>query len=791
MSVTAYKTPQTCISFDRDGKVTWINADNAKASDDARATVTPGGLKYSDWLRCSNFGFTIEDIPIGATIVGIELKVERHGSLAFITDHAIYLRGSGGQTGDNKSAAGTWPIADAEKTYGGAADTWSAGLSDSDIRASTFGIDFSAWDSLGGGGTEARVDCISIRVYWEYKPSQIAASVAVGIAPTATRSTVISRISDILVGTSVVAARATVMSRSCATAVGTAVTATRKVASIPIDIGPEAIDRASAQIGGATFICGGVKAVDLQVVASNCDAIEFDDGSGFSKISPLYTSSVIENDERTNVGLLFTAAGIPQGRKITSAYLEWYVNSAVFDAIECDFLGNDVDNADNFDDDADVTSRARTTASIYHRVTDVGMGWWKSPDISSVIQEVVSREGFDENSNICILVDSTSGYSMMCRFHGYDSSPTLAAKLHVEYLDSDLDELANATGVINGVEVHAYENMTGVKVGTFYPGVEGKFTCRDYVTIGNVTAGGVQTITVDENSDPFAIEVHQGDYWGIYWAIGQLDWVVSGGCGVWAKDGDQFSTGEQTYLLSYHHTFSCHGTGYSGTGFMRPSVVLLGIKVRAPTEYIRKAAVLIGVAVTATRAVVLQRLVEVAIGILPTASRAMVWSRDSLAKLGVKATAMKSHSVVRTASVSLGVAVSAIVGLWTTYERLSTVLIGIKTTAVRSTIISRSAVVLLGVSVSSLLAARFMKIATVAIDITVTASRVWLANRAADVAIGMAIAASAIPTYIRYLRVEAITAQYRQVKVVTAQHRLVKVITAQYRKVRALISGEE
>lgn len=165
MAVTDWKFPGTCANVDRDGKEAWSNPDNAKTSNDSRATCTIIGVTYNDWLRCTNFGFTTDDVPSGATIDGFEVKIERKASSANkIKDSALYLRDSIEQVGDNKATDTLWTTSDVEEIHGASDDDWNAGLSDADVRDSSFGIDFSAYCTIDW--YSAQVDCVSIRVHY-------------------------------------------------------------------------------------------------------------------------------------------------------------------------------------------------------------------------------------------------------------------------------------------------------------------------------------------------------------------------------------------------------------------------------------------------------------------------------------------------------------------------------------------------------------------------------------------------------------------------------------------------
>jgi hypothetical protein len=167
MAVTGWKTPGTCESVDRDGKEAWANPDYAKTSDNNNAVCGLPKTDYGDWLRLTNFGFAVGDIPSGSTIDGIEVKIEhRAGGANSIKDSALYLRKTSGQIGDNKASATYWGTSDAEVTYGSSTDKWNASLVGTDIISTDFGIDLSGYNASTEDAVDALIDCISIRVYY-------------------------------------------------------------------------------------------------------------------------------------------------------------------------------------------------------------------------------------------------------------------------------------------------------------------------------------------------------------------------------------------------------------------------------------------------------------------------------------------------------------------------------------------------------------------------------------------------------------------------------------------------
>ena len=118
----------------------------------------------------------------------------------------------------------------------------------------------------------------------------------------------------------------------------------------------------------------------------------------------------------------------------------------------------------------------------------------------------------------------------------------------------DLNNPANATGVITTIEIWANTDMTGVEVATFYVVSGNYLTTRDTETIGSVTAGSKQTFTVN-------ISVTSGDYLGFYCTGGQLE-RDNTGAGYWVAGGDQIPCTNTNFSApSADRTISLYATG--------------------------------------------------------------------------------------------------------------------------------------------------------------------------------------------------------------------------------------
>jgi len=119
---------------------------------------------------------------------------------------------------------------------------------------------------------------------------------------------------------------------------------------------------------------------------------------------------------------------------------------------------------------------------------------------------------------------------------------------------------ATASGTITSIEVWAEESMTNAEVATFYrpdsSGFPDNFTTRDYETIGNVTAGSKQTFEVN-------LDVIEGDFIGIGFPSGTIEYDVVGGAGTWvyASGSGGIPCDNKTYNFSADRAISLYGTG--------------------------------------------------------------------------------------------------------------------------------------------------------------------------------------------------------------------------------------
>lgn len=135
------------------------------------------------------------------------------------------------------------------------------------------------------------------------------------------------------------------------------------------------------------------------------------------------------------VGFRFTNVTIPQGSTINSASIILAILAN--DDPDLDIYGNDVDDAATFTSTAyNISDRALTTAKVNWTASNIGAYATKSsPDIASIIQEIVDRAGWASGNDIVILFDSLS--SSYINFKAYDSGEGSSAypKITIDYTE--------------------------------------------------------------------------------------------------------------------------------------------------------------------------------------------------------------------------------------------------------------------------------------------------------------------------------------------------------------------
>jgi dienelactone hydrolase len=182
----------------------------------------------------------------------------------------------------------------------------------------------------------------------------------------------------------------------------------------------------TVQAGGGTAI------VEVRVSSSADDAEERASGAVSLSSSDL---ELVRDGSDQAVGLRFGGIDVPQGATILNAYVQFQVDERSTDVALLAISGQAVDDAGAFTAaPGDITSRTRTGASVtwsppaWNVVGASGVDQ-RTPDIATVIQEIVSQPGWSAGNALVVIVTG-SGKRVA---ESYNGLPSGAPLLHVEY----------------------------------------------------------------------------------------------------------------------------------------------------------------------------------------------------------------------------------------------------------------------------------------------------------------------------------------------------------------------
>lgn len=163
------------------------------------------------------------------------------------------------------------------------------------------------------------------------------------------------------------------------------------------------------------------------------------------------------------VGLRYTSLAIPQGATITSAYIKFRAqDNSSSSSASVKIYGEDVDDASSYSsDDEDITDRTRTSAyKTWSMPRFYSNNYYDSDDISSIIQEIVNRSGWESGNDMSFIFVPHSGEDRDALSR--DESSSSAPKLYVTYTTGSSS--ANSNAYIIEIDSSTVENTTNCTV---------------------------------------------------------------------------------------------------------------------------------------------------------------------------------------------------------------------------------------------------------------------------------------------------------------------------------------
>ncbi len=187
----------------------------------------------------------------------------------------------------------------------------------------------------------------------------------------------------------------------------------------------------SDAVGDFTFTATSGNSLSVRVSTGNDDAEErLSNGAVTRNSSDL---ELIRDGSRNQiVGMRFRNITVPPGATITNAYIDFECDESDSGPTNLTISGQDVDNAPGFTTAAyNISSRTQTTASVaWNSIPSWSVnGNYQTPDLSTVIQEIVDRPGWSSGNSMVILVEG-SGQRVAESYNGESWNAPL---FYVEY----------------------------------------------------------------------------------------------------------------------------------------------------------------------------------------------------------------------------------------------------------------------------------------------------------------------------------------------------------------------
>ena len=169
MADTGWIFPGTAVGDRGAGDADWSNPDNIKIDDGSDASVNLGGGPTEDsrGLAASNFDFS--SIPSGATIDGIEVRVEDYlvagGGVSVDWSNCRLILADDSDGSENKESELLDPsFSDQTDEAGGASDLWGETITRADVQDVDFG--FFVGVTLVAGTPTTHVDSMQMKVFY-------------------------------------------------------------------------------------------------------------------------------------------------------------------------------------------------------------------------------------------------------------------------------------------------------------------------------------------------------------------------------------------------------------------------------------------------------------------------------------------------------------------------------------------------------------------------------------------------------------------------------------------------
>ena len=176
----------------------------------------------------------------------------------------------------------------------------------------------------------------------------------------------------------------------------------------------------------------GIGIIDVRVAAGSDDAEE--KNSGGMRMTSTDLDLVFDKGEQT-VGMRFNGIDIPRGATVVNAYVQFQTNETDSKSTSLTIKGEAVDSAVTFENiKYNVSSRPTTVSHVSWSpvpwlIRGEAGSDQRTPDISSIVQEIVDRPGWTAGNSLVIIITGTG----LRTAEAFEGDAAGAPLLHVEY----------------------------------------------------------------------------------------------------------------------------------------------------------------------------------------------------------------------------------------------------------------------------------------------------------------------------------------------------------------------
>lgn len=220
------------------------------------------------------------------------------------------------------------------------------------------------------------------------------------------------------------------------------------------------------------LMCGlhvSAQTFERQILSSSDDAEEKFDGSDVltdsSDLEMMYDSF---NDQgMQTIGLRFQDIAIPANATITNAFIQFTADGDNDGVLTITIKGEDIANSPSFVDGTNnISNRTTTTASVAWDnipswIDDADGAAQRTPDLSSIINEVITSNGWLSGNPVTFVMTGTGNADDRRKAESFDGGALIAPKLTIEYTsNSNVDlELTAISLPTNTTYVNAAANV--------------------------------------------------------------------------------------------------------------------------------------------------------------------------------------------------------------------------------------------------------------------------------------------------------------------------------------------